>query len=95
MAAACAHCSATALTQSEFEQHCNAAGLRIINGNLYGEQNNHAKVKVYRGLEERKGFSCGSCGKSYCMACLLSDAPPRTGGGKSCPACGGHFTRLV
>ena len=95
MAATCAHCGAQALTQPEFEQQCGAADLRIIDGNLYGDRGDGAKVSAYRGLEERKGFSCGSCGRVFCMACLLSVAPPRAGGGKSCPVCGGSFRRLA
>lgn len=90
----CQRCEKEVLRHSQFRHECGKAGLLLIDGNLYGDSNDRAKVEIYRDLENRKGFRCASCSNIYCMSCLFDFAPASSNGGKACFECRGSFERF-
>lgn len=52
------------------------------------------KSDAARVLEQRSGYRCQSCGRTYCRGCLERAGVPHPEGGVACPACGGRFGYL-
>ena len=48
----------------------------------------------YDEIQKGRAFRCVNCGRTYCMDCLLHEAPPHPNGGKACLSCGGAFAEV-
>ena len=83
----CDRCAKRVLREVEYLEECSKAGLVLVNGNLYGNDNSGGKVEIYEQLQNQKGFQCSSCSTVYCLACLFNFAPSHPNGGKACFKC--------
>lgn len=103
----CKHCGKPILIKSEFitelaekysiEVDPNNVDLFRVSGvgsfDAYEASVADTRVK-YEEVQKKRAFQCQSCGATYCMECLLKEAPAHANGGKACFACLGALWEL-
>jgi DNA-directed RNA polymerase subunit RPC12/RpoP len=85
----CAECGAKLVSPEEYER---SSGLR---GGMIGIRGGSGFPSSLVGSSEKApGFKCATCGKTFCMSCMLRAPTHSDGSGKACLRCGGRMTAL-
>jgi DNA-directed RNA polymerase subunit RPC12/RpoP len=82
----CYSCGANLVSPEEFERGMTGGPIGIRGGS-------GLPSSLVGNSEKAPGFQCASCGKKFCMSCMLQAPSHSSGSGKACPQCGGRMKR--
>lgn len=87
----CQRCGGEVFSESGLVAAARALGMDVVDDSIVVP-----RTEARRGeeLEGQKGFQCCSCGRVYCMGCILKAAPAHRNGGKACFECRSNYKRL-